>query len=182
MGWVIDRFGPRIVSLVGITLFSAGFICLGRMDSLWTFYLTYALLVAPGAHGTALAPYAAAAARWFVKRRALAIGTVSAGGALGGALITPFIFPLVQNYGWRNTVWILGLGTLVLGWLLSFIIKPGRPEDYGLRPDGDTPEGAPETGRLPSQSEAYVPEADISVGQTLRERSILVSGRPVVLL
>ena len=40
-GWIIDRFGPRRVMLIGILLGGIALIGLGRMTSLWFFYQFY---------------------------------------------------------------------------------------------------------------------------------------------
>ena len=139
-GWVIDRFGPRVVCLLGTSLMALGYIALSQVNSLTTFYVTYALFIALGAQGTSLPPHAAAAARWFIKKRARVIGYLSAAGAFGGVLITPLMFPLISAYGWRVTSAVLGSGFLLVGFPLAFLIRPGLPEAYGLKPDGEAQE------------------------------------------
>jgi MFS family permease len=42
-GWMVDRYGPRAMMRVGIALFAAGYLCFSRIDSLWGFYLSFAL-------------------------------------------------------------------------------------------------------------------------------------------
>ena len=143
-GWAIDRFGPRGLSIGGVLLTVVGLLALPFMNSLTALYVIYALFIGLGSHGTNLTAFAAAVARWFVRRRAFAIGCVATGGALGGVILTPLILFLVDGYGWRATAAILGLLMFLAGIPLSLVIKPGFPETYGLHPDGD-PSVKPET-------------------------------------
>ena len=85
IGLAIDRFGSRVVTLTGILLLSSGYMALSRIDSLVAFSITYALFIGLGTLGTGLAPHAAAASRWFIRRRAQVIGWISAGGGAGRA-------------------------------------------------------------------------------------------------
>ena len=167
-GWTIDRFGPRVVTLCGLLLVCSGFIGLSFIHSLPAFYITYALLIGLGVNGTSLIPQAASVARWFVKRRAMAIGIAAVGGGLGSTLITPLIFPLVASYGWRMTAVILGLAMFLVGVPMTRIIRPGYPEAYGLRPDGEMPDSTPKVSESPRQSETPPPETDLSVRRALR--------------
>ncbi|MBI2911425.1 MAG: MFS transporter [Chloroflexi bacterium] len=148
-GWLIDRHGPRVVILGGVVLLGLGFVSLSQIDSLAGLYLTYGLLMGVGAHACGIHSYVAAAARWFVKKRARAMGYVSLGGGLGGVLITPLVAVLVDLLGWRATALTIAGGFLVLGLPAAWVIRPRRPEAYGLRPDGEDPVGpvaSPATG------------------------------------
>ena len=43
-GWLIERCGPKIMMQVGIAFFGAGYIYFSHIDSLWDFYLSFALV------------------------------------------------------------------------------------------------------------------------------------------
>ena len=47
-GWILDRFGPRVVMRIGIVIFALGFMLFSRIDSLFGFYVTF-LVMAVGA-------------------------------------------------------------------------------------------------------------------------------------
>jgi sugar phosphate permease len=81
--------------------------------------------------GTVLAP---AVANWFRKDVGKALGVMSCGIGAGGILL-PLITSLIDFYQWRTTFVILGLGMLLIGLPLSFLIRH-RPEEYGYLPDG----------------------------------------------
>ena len=175
-GWLIDRHGPRVVILGGVVLLALGFVSLSQIDSLAGLYLTYGLLMGVGAHACGIHSYVAAAARWFVKKRARAMGYVSLGGGLGGVLVTPLVAVLVDLLGWRATALAIAGGFLVLGLPAAWIIRPGRPEAYGLRPDGEgplAPLASPSTGTA-QEEPPFQPAAstrDATPREALRSRS-----------
>jgi MFS family permease len=66
------------------------------------------------------------------------MGITASGVALGGILI-PFVTAIVDNYGWRNSVFMIGLGAWLIPMPLSLILRH-KPEKYGYTPYGDKPE------------------------------------------
>ena len=72
-GWLIDRYGPRAMMCLGNALFSLGFVLFSRMDSLATFYLSFALLALGSSLGGFM-PIGTTITNWFVRRRTTALG------------------------------------------------------------------------------------------------------------
>src|SRR5229473_1223675 len=86
-GWgaLTDRFGPRIVVLLGALLLGLGLALASRATSLLEFQVVYGVIVG-GAAGAVFAPLMATVTGWFDKHRSLAVSLVSAGmGAAPGA-------------------------------------------------------------------------------------------------
>jgi MFS family permease len=136
-GWLIDRFGPRIMSLLGISFFGVGLVLMYFINSLWSFYLVWGLIVSLGINSGMLGPFEKALADWFVKRRGLAMGISRFALGLGGALVPFLMTYLIIIYGWRTSFMIAGVFSLIIGLpLVWFFIKSRRPEYYGLMPDG----------------------------------------------
>ena len=133
-GWAIDRYGPRAMMRAGIALFAAGYVYFSRVDSLWSFYAAFAL-IALGSSLGGFIPIATTITNWFARRRATALGLSMTGMGVGGLLIPLVVWSLTQ-YGWRDTAFFSGLAILVLGLPATQLMRH-RPEDYGLRPDGD---------------------------------------------
>ena len=167
-GWLIDRYGPRVVVVGGVILVTLGYVSLSQVDSLAGFYLTYGLLMGLGAHASGVPTHVAAAARWFVRRRAQAIGLVTLGGGFGGVLVTPVVAILVEAYGWRAAALVVGAGFLLVGLPVAALIRPGRPEAYGLQPDGDIRQTA---GSAIPGTMAKEGERDSGVSEAVRTRS-----------
>jgi len=76
-----------------------------------------------------------AVVNWFKKNIGRALGIMACGFGAGGMLV-PLIVRLIDLYQWRTTLIILGLGMLLLGIPLSFLIRH-KSEQYGYLPDGE---------------------------------------------
>jgi sugar phosphate permease len=162
-GWMIDRFGPRAVMRVGVLLFATGFVAFSQMNSLTTFYLTF-LLMAIGAALAGFLSVTTAIVNWFVRRRTLAVGLALIGIA-GGGFAAPLIAFLLDTVGWRGTALISAAVVLVVGLPAAQLVRH-RPEDYGLRPDGDA---APVGDN--GLEEADQAEVSLTPRQALRSRA-----------
>ena len=133
VGWFIDKFGPRNVMLFGTFLTALGFILLSRIQELWQFYAAFLVLTLGLSFGTFLI-VTTAVANWFVENRSKALSFTMAGSGLGGVLV-PVVIWLIATTDWRTGLVVVGIGCLVVGIPVSFVMR-SRPEDYGMLPDG----------------------------------------------
>ena len=132
-GWVVDRYGPRLVMLFGLALLAAGFFLLSAVQSRATFYLAF-LLIAIGSSLGSFLSLVVAIVNWFRRRRSLAVGMISTGFAAGGLFATPAALA-IEGLGWRAAAFASGLLVLAIAVPLAFVVRH-RPEDHGLLPDG----------------------------------------------
>lgn len=132
-----DRWGPRVVIMVGSCLLGIGIVCLSQVRALWHLYLFLGFIAAFGM-SAAFVPCNATVVRWFIRKRGLALSITSSGSSFGNFLFPPIVAALIAAYGWRSTYVILGLlGTVLIGICAAFIVRdPGK---LGLQPDGDEP-------------------------------------------
>ena len=168
-GWMVDRYGPRPVMRGGTLLFGIGFILLGQVQSLGQLFAVFAVI----AVGSSLAGFLTihlALANWFLRKRTQAMGLTSAGFA-AGALLVPLVGWSIGTYGWRTTAVISGVLILLAGLPAAQLFRR-RPEDYGMRPDGDPP-AAPQASGEPSaaQRPSAAVEVDFTVREAVRDRS-----------
>lgn len=135
MGWLTDKFGPRIVMTISGTLLGLGFIFMSKINSIFHIYIFYGILVGMGMSG-AFIPLTSTVARWFVKKRGLMTGIVTGGSGISGLISPPIASRLISNYGWRSSFVILG--SIVLGgvFLLSQFLKRD-PSSIGQSPLGE---------------------------------------------
>lgn len=140
-GWVIDRFGPRRLMLVGILMAGAALLGLGGMSALWMFYAFYLLNALGYVCGGPL-PNQVLLSRWFQKGRGKAMGFAYLGIGLGGAAVPWLAYWLTDVWGWRGALYALGGLVVVLAWPMAYLTKeaPADPEPSGGR-DGGTPFG-----------------------------------------
>lgn len=134
MGWLTDRFGPRIVVTVFGSFLGICYLLMSQVNTIWQFQLNYALVGGIGMSAL-IVPVMATVARWFVKRRGLMTGIAQTGTGLGGLIFAPLAGWLILAYGWRSSYIILGIIVLV-GILISGLFLRRDPKDIGQLPDG----------------------------------------------
>ena len=141
MGYLIDKLGPRKMVFIGLVITGLGFLLFSRTGSLFTFYLSYGMIMLGTAAGTWL-PYMSVVNRWFLRKRGMAMAIAAEGSPLGGLVLVPILAWAVTpgSYGWSVTAQWIGVVFLCLAWPMSRMIRV-RPEDHGLLPDGDRPDG-----------------------------------------
>ena len=141
-GWLVDKFGPRLLVLAGGVFAGLGWVGSGKADTLTTLYLSYALAgVGAGiVYGTAVG----SALKWFPDHRGLAAGLTAAGFGAGSAFTVVPIANMIDKAGYQNTFVLWGLiqGAVVV--VCAFFLK------------------APPTGWLPKTWRS-VPGADLVV-------------------
>ena len=121
VGILVDRFGPRKITFLGVVFISSGLLLLSNIQSLSMFYGAI-LILAFGAGGCTSVVTMTAVASWFHKRIGLALGiTVSGFGASG--LLIPVIVWMTGHFGWRMTLVLLAIGMLVVGLPAGYLIR-----------------------------------------------------------
>ena len=112
-GVLSDRYGTRIVVLLGSALLGLGLVAASRADTLLQFQLLFGGLVGIAA-GSFYAPMMAAATGWLEHRRNLAAALVSAGMGIGSMTVSPLAAWLIDAFDWRTAMFAIGC----LAWIL----------------------------------------------------------------
>ena len=135
-GWLVDKFGTKWVIFTGVFLFGLGLILISFVQEQWQYYVVWGFIIATGINTGITLPIDKTLINWFVKKRGLAMGIKNAFIGGGGMVVLPVVTWITINYGWRTvcTTWGVLVFTSLL--LVVFLIKPKRPEYYGLLPDG----------------------------------------------
>ncbi|MEU3688195.1 MFS transporter [Streptomyces narbonensis] len=132
---LMDRFGIRRVVALALTVISVGSVLTVWMTAAWQLVLYWGVLVGLGSGSMALAFAATVTNRWFVARRGLVTGILTAAGASGQLVFLPLLSWLVEHHGWRPaavTVSLAALAVVPFVWLLL----RDHPADTGLAPYG----------------------------------------------
>lgn len=141
-GFLVDKVGPRKLMLAGWSVTGLGFLLMSRIDSLWAFYGAF-LVIAIGMSFAVFIVIFTTIANWFEKKRSRAITLVVTGFGISGTLV-PLVALAVGEYGWRETLVIVGIAAWVIGLPLSLLMRH-KPGQYGYLPDGDSPATASES-------------------------------------
>jgi sugar phosphate permease len=132
---LMDRFGVRRVMVGSLTLVAAGVGLTTLMHATWQLDLLWGIVVGLGTGTTALVLGAYVANRWFVARRGVVMGILTASTATGQLLFLPFLASLVVSHGWRTAA-LTVTGAAVLIMPLVAVFMRNDPKDVGLRPLG----------------------------------------------
>jgi MFS family permease len=136
---LMARFGLRKVTTFALLAVVAGAALSTFATAPWMLVLTWGVLIGIGTGSMALVFAATVADNWFVKRRGLVVGILTAGSATGQLVFLPFIAVLVENAGWRQASLLVAAAALVVVPLVLIFLR-NHPVDVGL-----TPYGAPDT-------------------------------------
>jgi len=121
-GWVVDRFGPRRMMMIGTLMAGAALAGLGRTSSLGMFYFFYLLNALGYVCGGPL-PNQVLLTRWFDRSRGKAMGFAYLGIGIGGATVPWMSHTLVQHFGWQTALRILGFSIMVVSFPLALLVK-----------------------------------------------------------
>jgi MFS family permease len=166
-GAASDRFGPRVVVMIGAALLGLALVLSSQAGSLLHFQLTYGILVGIAA-STFFAPMTAATTAWFDKNRGLAVSLVSAGMGVAPMTISPFARWLITAYDWRTAMLIIGIGAWVLLLPAALLVRRG-PETPG------TAVAEPSAVATPSETTA-VETGTPPLSQVFRSPQFIVLG------
>lgn len=135
---LMARFGLRKVTSVALLLVASGAALSIFATEPWMLVLTWGVLIGLGTGSMALVFAATVADQWFLKRRGLVVGILTAGSATGQLAFLPFIAILVEDQGWRQASLLVAGGALLVVPLVLVFLR-NHPVDLGL-----TPYGAPD--------------------------------------
>jgi MFS family permease len=121
-GHLGDRFGPTAMTALGAAVMGGGLVLTGFIGQLWEGYLTYGIGVGIGA-ACAYMPTLAILGGWFTRQRNAALGTAAAGTGCGMLVVPPLSAVLIEQYGWRVTSMIVGVGCTVLLALSAMLVR-----------------------------------------------------------
>lgn len=169
VGWLLDRFGPRRIMLVGVGCLGSGLIAFAFIQTLPMFYLVY-FVMAVGSTLSGFLAITVSLVSWFSRHRAKALGIAQIGFALGGLLIPVTVFA-IERFGWRPTAIASGLLIWATCVPLAMMMR-GRPEAYGETPDGLPTSSRHDTAPTSQSARTVASDGseDFSVRQAIRTR------------
>ncbi|MHA4852955.1 MFS transporter [Rhodococcus sp. MSC1_016] len=136
---LMERFGMRRVVTAALVLVSAGSGLTIFMTATWQLVLLWGVFVGLGTGSMALAFVATVVDRWFVARRGLVTGILTAGSAAGQLVFLPILAVLAERYNWQTVALTVSFAALAVVPLVLVFLR-NRPSDVGTVPYGAGPD------------------------------------------
>jgi len=170
----MNRKGVRFTLRAGALLGLAGALLMALFVRTSTqFVVVFGLIIGASAITAGPLPTQSGIARWFDKRRALAISLLLSGPAVGGFLAPPVLERVIAHYhgNWRAGWWLIG-GLSTVAALLATLFVRERPSDLGQFPDGESGPVKPSEGaHSQGKRRVYRTSEEWTVAEVLRSRS-----------
>jgi MFS family permease len=131
IGRLADRLPPAPIAASGVLVIGIGLALVAHASSVRTIQAIYLTLGLVG-FSCLYTPLVATVSLWFDRKAGMALGLVTAGGALGQAIVPPVFQALVSGHGWRVACTLFALG--FVAFLLPAVLlirKPEAPQDKG---------------------------------------------------
>jgi sugar phosphate permease len=138
---LIETYGVQRVVIAAVGFIVSGLLLALTMTQVWHLVVLWGIVVGIGTGMTALVLGAIIATRWFVARRGLVIGMLTASSATGQLVFLPFAAWLVDHVGWRYAL-LPTIGALGVVAILMLLFMRDRPSDVGLAAFGEAPSAA----------------------------------------
>ena len=132
---LIQRIGMRGTVLSSLSLLAAGASGAAFATHPWELYATWGVLVGIGSGAGMVGMATAVANRWFVARRGLVVGLLTASNASGQLVFLPLLASFAEHLGWQSVPWVVALVILALIPIVAIVLAES-PGSVGLGPYG----------------------------------------------
>ena len=137
IGWLLDRYGSRVMLPVAALATGGALIGLAYVTSAWHLVVLFVVMGLVGMSGPGALVTTVPVLKWFVRNRGKAVAFVGLGIPVGALLFIPLTQVLINEIGWRGAWIVLAIiGIVVIVPLAAFFVRR-QPEDVGMVPDGD---------------------------------------------
>ena len=135
----MDRIGLRATTLAALATMAVGTGASLMMTSVWQLILLWGVVIGAGSGLASLVLGAVVANRWFVQRRGLVMGALTASMAAGQLIFLPVLAAMVEAKSWRWAAAALVAVLLLMLPLIALLMRD-HPRDVGLGPFGAAPD------------------------------------------
>jgi sugar phosphate permease len=135
---IVERFGIRRITVIALSLVATGAALTTIMTSAWQLYLLWGVVVGASTGAVAVPLAAIVANRWFVHRRGLVTGMLTASNASGQLVFLPLLAWIVTEYSWRAAALTVAAAAVLLVAPIALVFLRNEPADVGLLPYGGT--------------------------------------------
>lgn len=170
IGKLVDTYGVRTVLSYSVLLIGAATLCTFFATASWHLMLIYGVIASIGFGGASNVVGSVAITKWFSDKRGFALGLMSAGTASGQLVLVPLSLLLIESFGWKQTVLLLGAVLCVVVFPLLWLFLRNSPSDKELLPYGEA--AADEMETLQDKKET-MPLQPVSIFRLLKQKEFL---------
>ncbi|MGB0188639.1 MAG: MFS transporter [Aequoribacter sp.] len=134
-GSLVDRWSLKGMMLLGALGMSLGYVALSLTTATWQVPLVYGALMMLGTNLLGPLTTSTLLARWFTKKRGMALGIAAVGTSVGGFVFPPLIQGLIDQHEWRTALRYLGAGLFIVA-VPAVLLVVNSPQLRGLHADG----------------------------------------------
>jgi predicted MFS family arabinose efflux permease len=150
-GMAADRFGAFRVILVGSVLYALGLIGMAGATTPLMFSVTAGVLIGMAQAGTTYAViYGVIGRNVSADKRSWAMGVAAAAGSFGQFLMVPTEGFLIDSFGWKEALVILGITSMMMVPLAWGLREPGFAARAAVRREQSILQALTEAFRYPS--------------------------------
>jgi len=142
LGIAIDRRPLRALACIGVAMLALGFLALSLAGTMWHVTAAYAVFMSTAMILMGPTLVSPMLARWFLRRRGLAMGVAALGTSVCGFALPPLLQAGIDGLGWRSAFQLFAAGTTLLLLPLAWLLLEDSPSGRGLAPDGAGPASA----------------------------------------
>ena len=170
IGWLLDRYGSRVMLPVAALATGGALIGLAYVTSAWHLVVLFVVMGLVGMSGPGALVTTVPVLKWFVRNRGKAVAYVGLGIPVGALLFIPLTQVLINEIGWRGAWIVLAIIGLVVIIPLGAIFVRRQPEDVGMLPDGGA--SVEESGESGSSARQAVEEVSWTVREAVRTTTL----------
>ena len=171
VGWLIDRYGSRVMLPVAAIVTASAMVALSFLNDAsdaWLMVAMFAIMGLVGMSGPGALVTSVPVLKWFVRKRGQAISFMALGIPVGAMVFVPLTQMFIDWWGWERA-WIIlaAIGVIVIAPLAAIFVRR-QPEDMGLLPDGDAMHASESADGSGTQPAKFVDEVSWTVMEASR--------------
>jgi MFS family permease len=137
VGKLIDTVGVRKIFVAGGFIVGISTVLSFFVTSVWQLFILYGVIASLGFGAASGVTASVVVTKWFSKKQGLALGLVEAGFGAGQMIIVPSSILLIEEFGWKWTVVIIGSILIIVVCPILALFLKSEPSKAGLRPYGE---------------------------------------------
>lgn len=166
---LMERFTVRKVVMSALAVVAISSSSTIFISQPWHLWALWGIGVGVGAGSMALVFAATIANRWFVARKGIVVGALTAATATGQLVFLPLLSHFALTYGWKSVSLTVGAASAAVIPFIYLFLKE-RPEALGI-----TPYGASEDWQPPAKSDQSAGRIAIdTLKQSVKDKNFLI--------